>query len=111
MDYRQFLKREFGTRSRAQEKYSLRSFARDLGLAPSRLSEILNHKQGLSFDLAQRVGEKLGLNDRELELFCHLVESEHARSQVKRELAKTRVQNIRLSSESFLLSMDTFQFV
>src|SRR2546430_13739191 len=47
-DYRRVLRKELESRCRTSPRYSLRAFARDLKISPSRLSEILSGKQGLS---------------------------------------------------------------
>lgn len=90
-DYRQILKGELERRCLRNRRYSLRAFARDLDLSSARLSEILNSKTGLSREKAETVCSILGFNDEEKEFFCNLVESEHARSKTKRELAQARL--------------------
>src|SRR5687767_1203761 len=95
-DFRKVLRRELDTRCRMIPKYSLRAFAKDLEISPSRLSEILSGKQGLSRDRARELAGLLGFSSRETELFCELVESEHARAQVSRDLARVRLQKMRL---------------
>jgi len=83
-NYRSFLRLELERRCKQNPRYSLNAFARDLGLAPSRLSEVFSEKQGLSREVATRISEKIGLNQDETETFCDLVEMEHARSAEKR---------------------------
>ena len=48
----QILNEKFKERVQANSAYSLRSFARDLKVSPSTLSEIFNQKKGLSQKLA-----------------------------------------------------------
>lgn len=55
LNYRFFLKRELNARKARNAAYSLRSFARDLEMPSSKLSEVLNSKCGLS----QKSAEKL----------------------------------------------------
>jgi uncharacterized protein (TIGR02147 family) len=62
IDYRQTLKNELKLRVRANPRYSLRAFARDLGLSPASLSEVLSGKKGLSRKRAEMIVEKLDLN-------------------------------------------------
>ncbi|MGE0614229.1 MAG: TIGR02147 family protein [Bacteriovoracia bacterium] len=90
-DYRYILKSELENRCRKNPRYSLRSFARDLGLSSARLSEILNRKAGLSGEKARVVAKSLGLNAEETDFFYNLVEAAHARSRIKRELAQARL--------------------
>ncbi len=111
-DYRAKLKAELAARCKANPGYSLRAFARDLTFSPQRLSDILNGHQGLSLESAKRIAARLNLSSREAQKFCDQVESLHARSQVKRDLAARRLA---LSSvdvlESRALSLDSFQVI
>ena len=94
-DYRQILKSELEKRCRRNPFYSMRAFARTLGLSSARLSEVLNYKSGLSRENAQRIATKLGYSEEEREYFSNLVEAAHARSQIKRELAEARLSKYR----------------
>lgn len=110
-DFRAILKEELATRCRQNPRYSLRAFARDLKLAPSRLSEIISGKQGLSRKAAERIAVILGYNQQEKERFCDLVESMHARSRKDREVAKVRLKKHDLPSNEFQLQMDVFKAI
>src|SRR5690606_35734224 len=102
-DYKYILKEELASRCRQNPRYSLRAFARDLKLAPSRLSEILSGKQGLSRAAAEKVAKALGYGPGETERFCDLVESVHARSRRNRESAKVRLTKHATPSPEHLL--------
>src|SRR5438128_1427996 len=91
-DYKTILKEELAARCRQNPRYSLRAFARDLKIAPSRLSEILNGKQGLSRPAADKIARALGYGASEIERFCDLVESVHARSKRDRDSARVRLK-------------------
>lgn len=90
-DYRQILKLELERRCQKNPRYSLRAFARALELSSARLSEIFNYKSGLSGEKARQIALILGFNEEESEFFVNLVESVHARSEIKRELARARL--------------------
>lgn len=92
-DYRQILKNELTRRCGNNALYSLRAFARDIGVSPSQLTEVLGGKHGLSGRKAKTVSQNLGFNKEETNFFVDLVEATHGRSEVKRELAKIRIQN------------------
>lgn len=66
LDYRRVLQSEFDHRRRNNPAYSLRSFARDLDLSPSRLSEVLNGKGDLSTSTLLDVGARLGISRNEV---------------------------------------------
>lgn len=86
-DYKTFILAEFKRRVEKNSSYSQNAFARDLGISPSRLSEILRGKQGLSLRWAITIAENLHLSKEESEHFCNLVMSKHARSRMQREAA------------------------
>ncbi len=85
--YRARLKDEFAQRCGRNSRYSLRAFARDAGVLPSRLSDILGGKQGMSREVASGIAARLGWSAAECEEFATLVEAAHARSRLKKETA------------------------
>jgi uncharacterized protein (TIGR02147 family) len=109
-NYRDILKDELERRCQHNPRYSLRAFARDLDLSPARVSEILQSKTGLSKERAIEVAKKLGFSASETEYFADLVESEHARSQVKKNLAKIRL-NKHENKTHQLVQLDTFKLI
>ena len=109
-DYKVILKEELAARCRQNPRYSLRAFARDLKIAPSRLSEILSGKQGLSRPAAERIAKALGYAPAEIERFCDLVESLHARSRKNRDNARVRLKS-QVPSETHQLHLDTFRAI
>ncbi len=90
--YRTFLRRALERRIRRNPRYTLSAFARDLELAPTRLSAVLNAKQGLSRVSAAKIARRLELSDDEASRFCDLVEAEDGRNATVRELAKSRLR-------------------
>ena len=108
-DYRVFLRRELKCRQTDNPTYSQRAFARDLGLLPHRLSEILKGKQGISPEVGKEVARRLKLNPEEATYFVDLVQMRHARSLVRRDDAKGRVE-VRAPQEDYkLLDLAIFQ--
>lgn len=110
-DYKVILKEELAARCRQNPRYSLRAFARDLKLAPSRLSEILSGKQGLSRAAAEKVAKSLGYASAESIRFCDLVEAVHARSRQGREDAKVRLKRLALPPAGYQLQLDAFKAI
>lgn len=109
LDYRSFILREFEKRKAKNPKYSLRAFAKHLGTATSRLSEILNGKAGLSPEKAYGYVDKLGLNGFERDLFLTLIESRHARSEMARRIAQQKIDE---STKNYSqLNMDDFHLI
>jgi uncharacterized protein (TIGR02147 family) len=109
-DYREILKDEYESRLNKNPRYSLRAFARDLGVAPSRVVEVLNYKRGLSRLLAARMAKSLELNKKETEIFLNLVDSVHGRSQLTRSQASLSLNQVR-SQEYATLQLDAFKLI
>lgn len=109
LNYRTYLISELELRKRRNPSYSLRAFARDLGVPVSRLSEVINGKVGLSEERAVKIAERLGFSTSDKELFVNLVLSEHSRSAVIKKLSQQRVQQ---RNEFFThIGEDTFKLI
>lgn len=114
-DYRKYLLDLFNERKVRNARYSLRAFARDIGMSSSRLSEILRGKVGLSAQRAQQIGEKMGLGTEALDHFVSLVELEHARSDLEKKAAGEKVAKRlngmeELKEDEFSLISDWYYF-
>ncbi|MBS1970949.1 MAG: TIGR02147 family protein [Bdellovibrionales bacterium] len=100
LNYRTILQTEFKRRQAKNSAYSLRAFARDLGLSSTHLSDILRAKSQLSTDRAATLVEKLDLKGNDSELFLDLVEIECAGTGPAKRLAenrlKTRFANVKV---------------
>lgn len=110
-DYRRRLRRELEERCRRDARYSQRAFARDLGIAPHRLSEILRGKQGISRFAGEKVAQRLGLGKSERERFLDAIESVHARSPLKRAAARARLVKRAHAPAMEPLEADTFRLI
>lgn len=73
--YRSFLSEELARRIGSNPRYSQRAFARDLGLSPGELSELLTGKRKLTHKSARKIASALGLNPAETGHLQNLVES------------------------------------
>jgi uncharacterized protein (TIGR02147 family) len=90
-DFRTILRSEYAARRQRNESYSLRAFARTLGMSASRLSEVLNDGQRLSRSSAMRVATALGYEGERRDRFCDLVEAENPKSERLRAGARARL--------------------
>jgi uncharacterized protein (TIGR02147 family) len=90
-DFRQVLIDAYEERSARRKSYSIRAFARDLGIRHSTLSAIMRGLHGMSGNLAREISAKLNLSKRETEYFVALVDSKHARSKLVRDEAKQKL--------------------
>lgn len=115
-DYREILLNEFQIRRTKNAAYSLRAFAREIGILPSRLSEVLSRKQGLSEKRAEVIAEALKLPADVKSLFLDLVASQHARNQVSKDFAIQRLAarkkhpHVILTEEQFESISDWYYF-
>lgn len=64
-----YLRELLRTRSAANKSYSLRTFALEIGLSPSYLSQVLNGKRKLLADTALKISSQLGVGPEEAEYF------------------------------------------
>jgi len=92
--YRQLLKDIFFQRRIRNPSYSLRSFARDIGVAPSNLSLVLRSKKGISGRTARSISERLPLSPVERQLFNFFVEKEHSKNSVVRKNAELEISRV-----------------
>lgn len=91
-DYRAILQKQFELRKARRPRYSLRAFARDLGVKASTLTGVLYGRHGISGDTAQKIARQLNFDTDQTEVFVDMVESEHARNKVAREQAGIRLK-------------------
>lgn len=89
-------------RQRENQSYSLRAFARDLGMHPATLSQVLQGKRPLPIKSSKHVAEKLKLGPKERTLFF---ESFYRR--------KTRIDEIEIDAkdERFMLDESYYRVI
>ena len=110
-NYTQLLRSKLAERQALNPHYSLRAFARDLGLAPSRVSEILSGKQRLSAQRAETVSQALHLNPQEKEIFVLQAAAEASRSHRSRRQAREALSKIALEHPVSELAEDQFHVI
>jgi len=114
IQYQDFLLEEFRSRRSRNPHYSLRAYARDLGMPASKLSQNLRGLCGISVAKAESIAARLQMREDEKQLFLALVESQHARSRVARQQATIALAQIRedkldeLSLEKFSAIRDWY---
>lgn len=109
--YRNYLEREFDGRCRRNSRYSMRAFARDIGIQASKLSEILKKQCGLSSEAAFSIAQKLRLSDIEARHFVTLVEAEHSRSRVRRKQALQLLESFQRDHKFNELDLERFKII
>lgn len=91
----EFLVSELSRRKLKNESYSLRAFARDLDLSPSRLSEVMKGEAGLSEKSADMIADRLNMKARDRQQWKELVLASSARDPAVRSLAQKRINEMR----------------
>ncbi len=91
--------------------YSLRAFARDLGISPQQLSSVLNGKRGFSPAMAEKVVLALKLDPKDSILFQSQAISEFSRSKARRVDAEKKMRDLRGVLDTRSLELDVFNVV
>lgn len=86
------LQKELMERQRRNLRYSLRSFARDLEVSPSWLSDVLHGKKGLSEKRSQSICRKLKYSRTKTKLFVSSSQAKFSRSQDLKQKFKLELQ-------------------
>lgn len=107
----EFLGSHLEIKKKRNSAYSMRAFARDVGLSPSRLSEILNGKEGISEKVGAVVAKKLGLKAQSKIFWMDLVRSECSRSSVIRKSAKKRIEEFKKTKNVKIIEDDQFKLI
>ncbi|RYZ80331.1 MAG: TIGR02147 family protein, partial [Proteobacteria bacterium] len=102
----QFLLQEFDRRVRNNSRYSMRAYAKFLGVSAGSLSEILRKERPLSLKAATRMAERLGLSREETKQLCKLVEHQK-RTDLDSPLLKADSE----AADKRILSEDSFNLV
>lgn len=102
----QFLSSEYARRRQVNARYSQRAFARQIGLSPGELSEVISGKRRLSLKSALRIARSLGLNSTETKHLVHLAQVEKSRMFGESDLLEPIVQSLdsqNISEDIFFL--------
>lgn len=110
-DYRQYLKSVLVERMGSNGSYSLRALARDIEVNPSHLSSIHRGEKNLSLDAAARVAGRLGLDHRETEYFCCLVEYAQTKNLDRKDALLEKLNRLSLKRKVTNVSVDRFKLI
>ncbi len=106
--FRLFLQSEFRRRRRVNPSYSLRAFARFLGLESSRLSKILHGKRPASAKLIPELGHRLGLRQEQIFHFLAKSKDRPSYQQLSLDLFQT-IEDWRHYALLELMKLETFR--
>ena len=93
-----FMKHLLQIRQDSRQTYSLRAFARTLGLSPAMLSSVLAGKRRLSKTSAERIAEKLALSDSHREYFLLLADLLVVEHEPTQQCIRKRLNDLRAKS-------------
>lgn len=108
MDPVTWIKDEFTVRCDRNRRYSLRAYARDLGISLGALSEILRGKRLLSPRMAKRLAPQLALDPRQECLFLNALPNETSRA--SRLRVDEDFQRHALADDQFRLIADWYHY-
>jgi len=99
-DFRKTLREIYTTRLARNASYSLRAFARDIGMSASHLNEVLNRHSGISPDRVGQICERLGFNGTDRELAIASTGAFCARAEEDRKKFWRQVRRIKLKQQT-----------
>lgn len=109
--YKQFIEREFETRLRKNPSYSLRAFARDIGMQASKLSEVLRGIRGLSKLTAQKIIKEIKLSEDEGVLFLNLVDLHQKKNKLLQRQAEEKLRSLGSMDGYGELNLERFKII
>lgn len=102
----------FDFRKNKNPHYSIRAFARDLEMSPSRLSELMNNiGGGISGSLATKMSNNLKLKPQEKKFFLDTILATSARNRQVRKLASKRIEKAKKSKLLLELQEEQFKII
>lgn len=102
------LRNEFRVRTRRNDSYSKRAFARDLGVSPSQLVGLLKGDVGLSKTSAERVARALGYEGQLKNVFLSLAAVKASKSVEAKRAAIRRLKIQRAALKQTTLPIQSF---
>ena len=110
-DAGQILSEALNERKAANPAYSLRSFARDLGLPPSQLSHVIKGSRGLGPKTAEKIAQRLSLSATEQSVFTASLKAKFAPSKTDRVLAQSQLSELASAPSTRDLQLDLFNTI
>ncbi len=110
-DANQILKNILSERQAANGSYSLRAFARDLGISAPQLSNVMNGNRGLSPATTEKVMARLSLDPLEKEIFKSSLKANFALSKKERISSKAKLAELNQNSTAKFLDLDLFKAI
>lgn len=106
-----FLKAVLDARAAEQPAFSLRSFAKELGLSPAYLSQLISKKKRLSPERRLEVARRLGLDARGIRYFYVMTLLETATSPEIRSALQKQLHDLQHSYEDLSIDAEHFKAI
>lgn len=110
-EYRSTIKAEFEKRRIKMPSYSLRAYARDLGVSTSMLSEVLNFKKNLTRKTAVKISAALKLSGNIERLFLMSVDLDSPSATQSREVILDQIANHTLRGKVLNIKNEEFEYI
>jgi uncharacterized protein (TIGR02147 family) len=95
-------------RTATNASYSLRAFARDLGVSPQQLSNVINGRRGLGPSTAEKVVKRLGLDQTQKDFFLESLKAKFSKSKVQRVVSKSKLKSMMVDASTKNLEIEMF---
>ena len=109
--YREALKAKLNERMKANSRYSMRAFARDVDLSPSYLSQVLNGTRGLTAKKAPEVFKRLAFSTMDIRLFELEMKKEHSRAEKTKSTIQKQIDTTVQSHTAVSISPERFEMM
>jgi len=106
-----FLRDVFSTKTQSNPRYSMRAFAKLLGLSPGGLSLILTRKKRLSFERAHEIARRLDLSPQTLEQFILLIQLDGTSDPRLKSELQSKLAELQGGKAIFDLGVDQFKLI
>lgn len=113
LNLKKYLRTTFEARCQRNARYSLRSFARDLGVSASNISRVMNGKRGFSNKTLEKISNRLALNESESELMLLLSKKQFGKSKKSKDeaslkLKKALIYQVKMTDDKFAVIADWY---
>ena len=110
-DYRVFLKDELAARISSNSRYSLRSFAKQMNIPASTLSELLSRKKQMTMGLVAKIADGLKMSEHEAAYLRLLVQLETESDEIRKEELQKRAAQYSSVSQAKSLNLEMFRVI
>ena len=116
-EYQYIIQEEFAKKQNRNTSYSLRSYAKYLDISPGALSQILAGKKFLTFELADKIINKIELTPQEIKAFWKSIQSSYSENgrqrkdpQIEKIAKSLTAQSLDLTPQIFSVIADWYHY-